>query len=367
MKWDDAQERADALSLTWPQFRKLYPTRNKGSYHHFRRDYKAGLRRNFEAEGDKVERPNLAFVTALEREEISVGNKTGRKKLTVGFGDVHLGDKGHLYPCWQECKQGSVDLAQREQPDEIELDCVGDLASGRGIFRNQEIRNVLPLAQPQMLWASWEIRGWVEELKQVCPKADVRGRNTLGNHDLAMGENLAYILPILMHLFGVEWKYCGRQVVFSLAAEGEQPFLALMEHGWGHSSYYANSYSQIRGTWQALLDMDRRNEGHPVRRVLSGHTHWLNIGHVLAPGRALDTVGGFQRQDRLSLPATGRPVGFISYLHDGRTMTVQSITPRQETVDKLQDDSSLDLRSGMIAFQQLLEIGEYLKQKGLTV
>jgi len=369
MEWSDPQEREDALTLSWGEFRKRYPHRTRNGFYGFRADWKRGLRRNpNDVEGD-VERPIVLSTTvpATEQAEFPVGSKKGAKKLTIAFGDTHLGDQGLLYECFLECRQASVDLAKQQKPDEIELALVGDGASGRGIFRNQELRNVLPLAQPQVLWLAWEIKDWFEALRSACPKATATGKNVHGHHDFAMGENLAYVLPIVLYLFGIPWKYCGRQAVLNLAAEGETPFLALIEHGYGHSSYYANSYAQIRGTWQEVLDMDRRNEGHPIQRVIAGHTHWLNIGHYLAPGRFLDTVGGFQRQDRMNLPPTGRPAGFIAYAHDGKTMTVKSITPKQETVDRLTDDQALDLRNGALAFQQLLRVREYLQEKGLVL
>lgn len=697
MKWSDPQEREDALTLTWGEFRKQYTHRTRNAFYSFRADWKKGLRRDPDSAERDAERPIVLSTTvpATEQAEFPVGSKKGAKKLTIAFGDMHFGDQGLLYDCFLECRQDSVKLAKREKPDEIELDLVGDGASGRGIFRTQELRNILPLAQPQVLWLAWEIKDWFAALCNACPKAVISGKNVLGNHDFAMGENLAYELPIILYLFDIPWKYCGRQTVVNLAAAGETPFLALMEHGYGHcfspdtevmteagpkgianveigelvysiapttgevslqpilakqtfrwerdlvsiqsqhidllvtpnhglyldsydhnaarwqgqvvrrlagnlpqyrmfrfpilngwngcrteqiifelngrtlpmedwlqflgwyvsegysgkygpyprraatyrvsicqydpvvryqilalakrlgfgafenrdaieiadrglvdwlgqhcghtshekrlpdfvwtlptkqlrmlfdtlmlgdgdaqgyryttasralrddvmqlclrlgklprysqdsgvwrvrvssngghtvqgrsmvkqvtnpfntvhditvannhtllagrngkfqftsnSSYYANSYAQIRGTWQAVLDADRRNEGHPIQRVIAGHTHWLNIGHYLAPGRFLDTVGGFQRQDRLSLPPTGRPAGFISYMHDGQTMTVRSITPKQGTVDRLTDDQALDLRNGALAFQQLLCVRDYLREKGLVL
>lgn len=365
MKWDNPQERDEALRLNWREFHRLYPARSRASYHSFRDDSRNGLRK-----GDKEEEQEDAApqaLSALERETVQCGGKRGRKKLTIAFGDLHFGDQGLLYECWQECMAASVEMAGQFQPAEIQLASPGDVASGRGIFRSQELRNILPLAQPQLIWVAWEIAEWVQRLREACPKAKIVGKNVKGNHDETMGENLAYELPIMLHLFEVAWQYCSRQAVINLAAEGESPFLASLEHGYGNSSYYPNSYTQIRGTWQELLDLDRRNEGQAVRRVIAGHTHWLNIGYALAPGRALDTVGGFQRQDRWNLAPTGRPVGFLAYRHDGRTLSVESITPRQETVDRLTDDPALDLRNGVTAFQQLLKVAEYMRQKGLTV
>jgi hypothetical protein len=296
------------------------------------------------------------------------GGKKGLRKLTIACGDTQFGDQGHLYECWRECCQSAVELAKESQPHEVEIVHVGDLASGRGVYRNQELRNILPLAQPHVLWGCWELLTLVQELQAAAPKARVYGKNLLGNHDLAMGENLALIVPVVMSVLGVEWKYWGRQALVNLAADGQRPYVIQAEHGYGHSSYYPNSYSQIRGMWQDLLSKDRRYQGEQfIWRVVCGHTHWLNIGYALAEGRFLDTVGGFQRQDRMTLPPSGRPVGMIAYVHDGASVTIRAITPDQATVDRLTDDQELDVRNALVASQQLLKMHAALRVKGLVV
>ncbi len=374
--WSDPCEREDAQRLGWAEFHRRWPERSQWSYEGFRRDKKQGGRTHYADEQVGQEQaipPGVAFVPQATLSAVEVPLEAGARaaqarKLTIACGDTQFGDQGHLYECWQECCQCAVELAKAEQPAEVEIVHVGDLASGRGIYRNQELRNILPLAQPHVLWGCWELLNLMRDLTAAAPQAKVYGRNLQGNHDLAMGENLALIVPVIMSVLGVEWKFCGRQTLVNLAAEGAPPYVIQAEHGYGHSSYYPNSYSQIRGTWQDLLSKDRRYQGQQfIWRVVCGHTHWLNIGYALAEGRFLDTVGGFQRQDRLSLPPSGRPVGMIAYSHDGARVMIRAITPDQATLDRLEDDQELDVRNALTASQQLLKMHAALRVKGLVV
>jgi len=369
--WDNTQERKDAQKLPWKEFHERWPDRSQYACQTFRRDLKRGKRKPEGIAADSPIPPGVEWAPPITQDEecIPLKGKRGPSKLTLAFGDTQFGDEGHLYECWQECCAESVALAKRVQPAEIEMMCVGDLASGRGIYRNQELRNILPLAQPHVLWGCWEIAAWIGELRKACPKARIVGKNVIGNHDLAMGENLALMVPFVMQILGQEWKFCGRQALINAAAEGPggAPYMLQAEHGYGHSSYYANSYQQIRGVKDDLLSKDRQLPGEQlIHRVVCGHTHWLNIGYHLARGRFLDTVGGFQRQERLSLPPSGRPVGFIAYVHDGQTLTVRAIRPRDETVDRLENDQALDLRNGLVAYQQLFKLRDVLHEKGLV-
>jgi hypothetical protein len=365
MKWDNPQECQDALDLTWDEFKPLWPQRSRDSYYSYRKRSKDSPEPRPSRSPEPPWMPPPADL--VTEQTITLGNKAGKRKLVINFGDMHFGDQGLLYRSWRETCDKAVSLAEQFDPSEILLNLVGDGATGRGVFRGQEMRSVLPMALPQVWWLAIEILDFINALKEACPKAKVEGFSVQGNHDMVNKESIAADLPLLLHVLGVRWQFRGRQAVFNAAAKGQPAYTCMSEHGYGHSSYYPNSYSQIRGTREDLLSRDRRmsSVSELIHRVVAGHTHWAHVGHMLAPGRFLDTVGGFQRQDRLSLPPAGRPPGFIVYLHDGQQLVAQVLGPNQKTVDEEHDDPALDIHAGITAYQRLLEVRQLLVDKGL--
>jgi len=376
MRWDNEQECQDALQRTWEEFRQRWPERTQDAYHSYRRrqgvrsasvqpQARAYVPPGMPAEAAGSVPPGVSTAPAPSAQVVvPLGGAQTGGQYSVAFGDMHMGDVGVMLNCLRECQQTVVETARMLQPRRIVLMDVGDSVAGRGVFRNQELTLILPLAAPQVLWAAWEIRRWHMALREACPEAEIVWLGVDGNHK-ALGENVSYMLAMVLRLFDVPWMYCGRHMVENLALSAEDPYLLRAEHGFGGSSYYPNSYAFIRGTWQSLLQADRKHAGSYIRRVVCGHTHWLNIDFSVGDDRRLDTVGGFQRQERYNLPQVTRPVGMVTYYHDGASLTVGKVMPKQATVDRDEENPTLDMENQIAAAKALLQVHEHMSEIGV--
>jgi hypothetical protein len=240
------------------------------------------------------------------------------KKATIVISDLHFGDSAQLYATLRECMNRAIGVARAFEPDEIEVVLNGDAVAGRGIYRSQEMQNALQFGADQCWWCAWEIQSWQQELGA--------GRWVIvrGNHDHSMKENLAGQLVMSLRLLGVPAVYAGRTHIGNFSANEAECMWYDAAHGFGASSYYANSYESIRETWRLYIERSQ-NDNIRVMRFLRGHTHWLNVGQTVGLGVAIDTTGGWHRQERDKLPADTRNTGLLVYLHDGASLNVVTV------------------------------------------
>jgi hypothetical protein len=74
------------------------------------------------------------------------------------------------------------------------------------------------------------------------------------------------------------------------------------------------------------------------RRVLSGHTHWVNVSTERVIGLPFDTTGGLQRNTRIRLGDNQRPIGWIVYASprglDSDILQPIVLSPGQETYQR---------------------------------
>jgi len=245
------------------------------------------------------------------------------KKATLNISDVHYGDAGQLYDTWQATLGEVQDRLVAFGPDETEVVLNGDLVAGRGIFRGQEAQNILQLGAEQCWFAAWDLRQFDLRLRKAGVNVS-RWILTLGNHDNTNRENLAAQVVAVLRLLDVPVYYAGRTFTGNFAADEREGMWYEAEHGFGGSDYYANSYSEIRAMWRKYVERSKVDHIN-LSRMLLGHTHWLNVGQVIGHDLAIDTTGGWHRQERLKLAADVRDTGCILYLHDGETLDIQEV------------------------------------------
>lgn len=276
------------------------------------------------------------------------GKRVKTPKATPVIGDIQWGELAFLNDCWLDVA-GSL-KARTKGHHVPELVVVGDVTTGGGVWRGQEMQVALPGTEPQVVYAAWRL---MELAEQIGAERVVF---VPGNHDKDKGySHTAFWIVVTLRLFGCDATYHDRRAAVNLAPGGADPYSLLAMHGWGGSSYYANSYSLIRGLWKELLELqETRLHDERIRRVAVGHSHWANVGHHLGGEIFLDTVGGWTRNDRLNLGGTSRPMGALLYRHDGASFTAEKVPPDRGVLND-------ELRSPHLHSRNMSEIGATLE------
>jgi len=260
------------------------------------------------------------------------------RKATMNISDMHFGDQAQLFNSLNETIAKAIQQIREFKPDKTVVILNGDAVAGRGIFRFQSVQNVVQLGAWQAAWTAWEISRWHKEL------AADEWVVLLGNHDNSNKENLAQQLAIFLKLLGVPTRYAQREEVGNFTCDDENGIWYHAEHGSGYSSYYANSYSEIRACWRKFVEV-AQVEKVVISRFLRAHTHWLNIGQTIGLETAIDTTGGWHRQERLSLASDIRQTGVLLYLADGADMEVRAVPADLSTLVEETKSPSLMFRN----------------------
>jgi len=195
-----------------------------------------------------------------------------------------------------------------------------------------------------------------------------------GNHDFCGKVSVAAGLFTMTKDYcsdipDIKFKMYWDTAIVNLADQGT--YNAMVTHGWGHSSQSPNSPGFIG----AVKDMILQMSGHPsyspekaIRRVVSGHTHWLSISLERGLNLFFDTTGGFQRQQRVRLGFNQRPVGMILYVSpdgmEGAILNPIEIKPDQETLDREIADPGLAELNRVDCSNAILEYEKTLRGRG---
>lgn len=285
-----------------------------------------------------------------------VAGRVGKAVLVVS--DMHFGDGAQYYASLSECMARAIREIRSRDPVEVEVVINGDAVAGRGIFRSQEVQNIVQLGSEQAWWCAWTIRGWQQELRAS------RWVVVLGNHDHTHKENLAQQLVILLRLLGVPAVFGGRSYVGNFALDDREGCWFQAEHGFGVSSYYANSYAEIRAVWRKFIE-HAVVDNLVISRFLRAHVHWLNIGQAVGMEVAIDTTGGWHRQERLSLPSDVRNTGMLLYWHDGERLQIEPIEASRELLMEESRSAGLHYRNLEEAARAMQELTEWAWGQGL--
>lgn len=297
--------------------------------------------RELEAELAEVRHMN-EWLTHSDAQEYRAGT------LTLNLSDLHYHDKGHLLGVIRNLEDKVLVLLDRFQPHHFRCLLNGDTVPGRGVYRNQMLESVLPVAEQQVAAGAWRWREFRERLREHLPVEATEEYIVIkGNHDTSEGEDTCMPFVLVLRAMQIPARYVGTEWVMDLADAGG--YWVLAEHGYGNSSYNPTSNKQVLESVQKVIDYAQRgyvNE-RAIRRLLHGHTHWLSVGLTRA-GVRYDTTGGGHRNDRANIGRNQRPPGWIVYVSPpgaNDILTPIEVTPDPHVLRQDVDDPLLSERN----------------------
>lgn len=258
---------------------------------------------------------------------------------TLAFADTHICDVDCLWESfWSAVRQGTEMLAGHER---VTLLLDGDLISGTGIFKGQELRSVLNTPHWQAMVGAQVVSDLCDELLQagiITTVIYIRG-----NHDIARysGAELGWWVSSFAKQLGVDITYCPLELLYDLGG-GHR---ALVVHGHGYSRFRPQSPAFQDNVLRRIGDLNANREPREqINRVVSGHSHWLSLGHRSSEwGVVYDSLGGWTRNQRAVLSLTSRPTGGALYLprEEGQELWVREVRPARGVVAEETSDPTL--------------------------
>lgn len=312
-----------------------------------------------EAENQELRR-KLEWLAHTKASEFKGGT------FTLNSSDYHLHDRGHLISSFRSLVGKVQMLLDQYQPRHFNILVNGDTVPGRGIFRNQALESVLAKTEHQIHAATYRLIEMDEEFKKdgFHPKWHI----VQGNHDWSEGEPTAMKLAFTMKLLGVDTVYIGNQYVLNLADSGF--YNVWVEHGYGNSRNNPTSDHMVAETMKKLHTLSTRGYygEKQIRRVLHGHTHYLQSGAEKTQDLPFDTTGGLHRNDRANIGMNTRPTGWIVYVSPPGTddiLTPIELKPDREALYKDLDDPMLENKNRAEAARCLAGFEALATEKGL--
>lgn len=281
--------------------------------------------------------------------------------LTIRRSDDHIADKNHLLQSCMQCEEKTLVLIEQYQPDRIQLLWGDDLIAGRGIYKEQDLDSATSSPEEQCEVGAVRLRRYLSQIRSRT-EAPILSVVLPGNHNFAGTTPLTPLLFLLAEKLsrdipGVEWRQGADRNLINLAAEGT--YNALVTHGFGHSNQSPNSSAFIDSMKDAVIRLGRTLQPEEqIRRIVSGHTHWLSTGLERIIDLPFDTTGGFQRNTRVKLGMNQRPSGFLAYVSlPGMSDILKPIEvrPNQETYDR-------ELDSVHLAAENSAHVAECLRE-----
>lgn len=284
---------------------------------------------------------------------------TNGKKATVLSSDWHFGDVHQLLRNWRAClERALVEFVEPFGPDQIEFIANGDMTAGKGIFRLQSDRLIFQQPANQALWAAWEL---AHVHRQAAVIAPTRHRIIWGNHDDAGLVDLARDLTNDLTLMGMPCTYHPNDYIGNFGLEPRREAWYHAAHGFGHSDYYAQSYSAIRDMWRLQGEIVQERNIR-IRRFLRAHTHFFQAGLLIALNTWADTAGGWTAQRRWNLGKSVRNTGAIVYLDDGQRTQVIEVHAETPHLLKEAKDLRLEERNRAEAARCIVEAQEFIEE-----
>lgn len=262
--------------------------------------------------------------------------------VTLALGDQHLTDEDCLYDTYISVVEKAVKRIAELRPGRVDVLELGDMISGEGIFRGQQVRNITNHLHWQTLVGAhelWKLSKMIEDGSGLVPRIFY----IKGNHDEARssGGNLARPLcNEAAATFGIPVKYCGTEFVFDLGDKAHH--YALCVHGYGGSRYHPQSNAFLDAMHRRVANLNvKRSPEEAIMRVIHGHVHWMNVGFEYTRTLTFDTVGGMQRNKRPELGQVQRPTGAILYVAEGDSLRAEAIKPDDNIFEE--EIASVDL------------------------
>jgi len=243
--------------------------------------------------------------------------KTTGGKFTLRRSDDHHGDENHMLSCAESLTQKTLVLIEEYEPSTIQLIMMDDWIAGKGIFREQDAQMAVAAIEQQIAVGAVKAYRLLDNIRKITD-VPIKVLALRGNHEHANKVPVSNALFFECRAFceeikDVTWQLHMDRTVVNLAHTGLHNVFVM--HGYGHSRISPNSPKFIEDTKDALLQMQRKMQPEEqIRRVLSGHTHYLSVGLERVRGIEWDTTGGLQRNNRVQLGLNNRPSGWIAYI-----------------------------------------------------
>lgn len=268
--------------------------------------------------------------------------------FTLTASDFHYFDRGFLLESYKSLVEKTIRLIEIYEPRKLSVIVNGDIVTGSGIFRNQNMENLLSTTEEQVTGAIFKMIEWDTEMKARLPKVkEIEYITLTGNHDYNRGEPLSQYFVWGCREFGMNMRFVGNEWIANLADDEDSFYNILVEHGYGNSGFGPSSNKLITETLRKIIGFhDRGYYGEKkIRRFNHGHTHWAQVGIRHAEGLYFDTTGGLHRNDRVNIGANSRPTGWISYISPQGSDDIIDppilITPSDKAVRTDMDDPEL--------------------------
>jgi hypothetical protein len=254
--------------------------------------------------------------------------------LTVVISDLHIGDSNHLPETyWSTMENAKVvinAIKNLYKVKEINLVLNGDIVSGRDVYRNQFLRNIIQRGHWQVFLA--EI-----VLKDTIAKLDINVTNTYlvkGTHE---GVGFNELLFLKRSMPG-KTKYLSNGNIVNIAGcLGE--YYVLFTHGYGYNVANPVSTGLINDVMKALNNF--KTKGLYVDRICSSHSHWLSSGLVIDE-IYWDVTGGFQKWE---YTISQRPAGIIIYIYNNGECVSIPVRPNTEIEYNEKSDCGLEYKN----------------------
>ena len=303
---------------------------------------------------------NMEWITHSKSNDLTGG------VLTLATSDYHFHDKGHLIKSMCNLQEKVVDLIGQFKPDSFRGIVNGDIIPGRGIYRNQQLENVLPRGDQQVAAGIYKFWEFDQLIKKAYPDLPIEWIVLQGNHDYSMGDTTTKPFVWGVRMLGVNAKFVGTEWVQDVSDVGT--YNILFEHGYGASDTTPTPPKMIKETIKKIMgyQQDRYIGQDRIHRFCHGHVHWLYVGIERVDGLFFDVTGGLHRNDRVNLGANNRPSGWIAYISPPGSSTILNpieITPDRDIYRKEILDPELEEKNRQDASRCLegfTEIGESL-------
>lgn len=284
---------------------------------------------------------------------------TNGKKATLLTSDWQYGDVYQLIRSWRACHiQALEEVIAPFRPDQIVFIENGDMATGKGIFRNQSDQLLFQQPENQALWAAWELAHIHRQAATIAP---AEHRLIWGNHDDAGLVDLARRLGEYLTLMGVPSQYYPQEYVGNFGMLKRPGAWFHAAHGFGHSDYYAQTYSAIRDMWRLQSEIMQTKDIR-VSRFMRAHTHFMQAGLWIALNTWCDTAGGWQAQRRWNISKAVRNTGVIVYLDDGQRTEIIEVHAETDLLLRESKDPHLEEHNRAEASRCILEAKRFIDE-----
>ena len=283
--------------------------------------------------------------------------------LTLALADLHLCDVDCLFDSFIATIKSACIEINKINTKKLTIIDAGDFISGTNIFPGQLIRNVINAPHWQAL-----VGGLIR--KKICDIIEdetglgVDWYSVKGNHDIARrsSADLGWWTNTEALRFGVNSHYSQHDLIINLGTK-ERPYNALVIHGSGSSDYSQRSPKFLRNLERRVADLNAGREPlRQIKKVISGHTHWMGIGFKTTQrGTEFDNPGGWQRNTRNELGLTSRPTGMILYHAQEDALRVQQILPPEDVLYKETENQHLEFENAKKVADWLIEALEWIE------